>query len=48
MAARVHSFPPGALSGSRRVLYESIAGGPRAQGPQHFALTRADGSRGRS
>ena len=44
MTARVHPFPPGALSGTRLDLYEAITGGPRAQGPQHFALTRADGS----
>ena len=44
MAGRVHPFPPDTLSGTRRELYEAIAGGPRARGPQHFALTRADGS----
>jgi 4-carboxymuconolactone decarboxylase len=44
MAGRVRPFPPDALSGTRRDLYDAIAGGPRARGPQHFALTRADGS----
>lgn len=44
MAARVHPFPPDALSGTQLELYDAIAGGPRAQGPQHFALTRTDGS----
>jgi 4-carboxymuconolactone decarboxylase len=44
MAGRVHPFPPDTLSGARRELYDAIAGGPRARGPQHFALTRADGS----
>ncbi len=37
MTERLHPFSPAALSGRRRELYDAIAGGPRAQGPQHFA-----------
>src|SRR6478609_9917454 len=44
MAGRVHPFTPESLTGAQRDLYDAIAGGPRAQGPQHFALTRPDGS----
>lgn len=44
MTERVPPFPPEALTGAQRELYVAIASGPRAQGPQHFALTRADGS----
>lgn len=42
--SRLPRFVPGALTPSQKDLYESIAAGPRAQGPQHFALTAADGS----
>jgi len=44
MTERLHPSPPAALSVRRRELYDAIAGGPRALGPQHFALTRDDGS----
>jgi len=44
MAGRVHPFTPESLTGAQRDLYDAIAGGPRSQGPQHFALTRPDGS----
>ena len=44
MQGRVQPFEPGALAPAQRELFEAIAGGPRAQGPQHFALTRPDGS----
>jgi 4-carboxymuconolactone decarboxylase len=44
MTERVPPFPPEALTAAQRELYDAIASGPRAQGPQHFALTRADGS----
>ena len=44
MAGRVHPFTPDALTAPQLDLYEAIAGGPRAEGPQHFALTRGDGS----
>jgi 4-carboxymuconolactone decarboxylase len=42
--ARVTPLPPEALSGDQAALYTAITGGPRAQGPQHFALTADDGS----
>ncbi len=35
---------PAELDDAQRDLYDAVAGGPRAQGPQHFALTRPDGS----
>lgn len=41
---RIPALVPASLDGEQLRLYDSIAGGPRAQGPQHFALTRADGS----
>jgi 4-carboxymuconolactone decarboxylase len=44
MTGRVDPVAPDSLSGARRELYDAIAGGPRARGPQHFALTRDDGS----
>lgn len=44
MTSRVQAFTPEALSDEQRALYAAIAGGPRAQGPQHFPLTRPDGS----
>ena len=44
MQGRVQPFEPDALAPAQRELFEAIAGGPRAQGPQHFALTRPDGS----
>jgi 4-carboxymuconolactone decarboxylase len=34
---------PAALDPEQRALYDAIAGGPRARGPQHFALTADDG-----
>lgn len=36
--------PPARLEGEALELYEQITTGPRASGPQHFPLTRADGS----
>lgn len=42
--ARVTPLPPEALSDEQAALYGAITGGPRAQGPQHFALTAPDGS----
>ena len=42
--SRLPGLVPAALSDAQRELYSSIAEGPRAQGPQHFALTAADGS----
>ncbi|SFS13099.1 4-carboxymuconolactone decarboxylase [Microbacterium sp. cf046] len=44
MAPRIRPLAPGELTAEQRALYAAITGGPRAQGPQHFALTAADGS----
>lgn len=44
MTERMPPLLPGTLAGAQRELYDAITGGPRAQGPQHFALTRPDGS----
>lgn len=44
MTERLPPFPPGTLADAQRELYDEITGGPRGRGPQHFALTRADGS----
>lgn len=44
MTERVAAMPPETLTPAQRDLYAKIAGGPRASGPQHFALTRVDGS----
>ena len=44
LAPRLPSLPPGQLSDAQAAIYDGIARGPRAQGPQHFALTNADGS----
>lgn len=41
---RITPRPPSALDDDAQTLYKAIAGGPRAQGPQHFALTAEDGS----
>jgi 4-carboxymuconolactone decarboxylase len=37
--SRLPKLHPGELDEAQRTLYEAIAGGPRAQGPQAFALT---------
>ena len=42
-AARIQKFVPADLDEDQRELYAAIAGGPRAQGPQLFRLTDADG-----
>jgi 4-carboxymuconolactone decarboxylase len=42
--SRLPPLVPAALTASQRELYSAIAEGPRAQGPQHFALTGVDGS----
>ena len=42
--SRLPSLPPEVLSDEQRALYSEIAEGPRAAGPQHFALTASDGS----
>jgi 4-carboxymuconolactone decarboxylase len=44
MPPRIHPRPPHDLTDEQRVLYNTIVGGPRAAGPQHFALTAPDGS----
>ncbi|NEM92265.1 carboxymuconolactone decarboxylase family protein [Galbitalea soli] len=41
---RVPALRPEQLDAAQTALYDSIARGPRAAGPQHFALTRDDGS----
>ena len=42
--SRLPALAPGSLNEDQAALYSSIAEGPRAQGPQHFALTASDGS----
>jgi 4-carboxymuconolactone decarboxylase len=42
--SRIPLTSPAELDGERRALYDAIAGGPRAAGPQHFALTAPDGA----
>jgi 4-carboxymuconolactone decarboxylase len=41
---RRQPVPPSRLEGDALALYEKITTGPRAMGPQHFPLTRPDGS----
>jgi 4-carboxymuconolactone decarboxylase len=42
--SRLHLFTPEELTPEQAELYAGIATGPRAQGPQHFALRNPDGS----
>jgi 4-carboxymuconolactone decarboxylase len=42
-SARIPKLDPSALDGDQRSLYDSIAGGRRAQGPQLFRLADAEG-----
>lgn len=44
MTHRIPPLPPEHLTPEQRTLYTAIMGGPRARGPQHFALTAKDGS----
>ena len=44
MASRIPPLAPEELTPEQTALYAAITGGPRAQGPQHFALTADDGS----
>ena len=44
MAPRIRPLTPHELDREQSALYAAITGGPRAQGPQHFALTDDDGS----
>lgn len=41
---RLRRFTPAELDPAQSEAYEAIAGGPRASGTQHFALTAPDGS----
>ncbi|WP_062289917.1 carboxymuconolactone decarboxylase family protein [Demequina phytophila] len=41
---RLPGLRPETLDPDQAALYGTITGGPRAAGPQHFALTRDDGS----
>jgi 4-carboxymuconolactone decarboxylase len=41
--ARIAKLAPGSLDGEQRRLYEAIAGGRRAQGPQLFRLADQEG-----
>lgn len=42
--SRLHPSTPSDLNAEQAELYQSIAGGSRAQGKQHFALLNPDGS----
>ena len=42
--SRLPALTPDALTEQQRALYVDITEGPRAQGPQYFALRDADGS----
>lgn len=44
MTSRIRPRRRDELTGDEERLYDAIVSGPRAQGPQHFALTNADGS----
>ncbi|MFT4219768.1 MAG: carboxymuconolactone decarboxylase family protein [Microbacterium sp.] len=44
MRERLPRFQPVQLAPAQRELYEQITAGPRAQGPQHFALTDENGA----
>lgn len=41
---RIPRFRPDELDDAQRALHESIAGGPRARGVQHFRLAEDDGT----
>jgi 4-carboxymuconolactone decarboxylase len=43
VTARIPKLPPAELDDEQRALYDAIAGGRRAQGPQLFRLTDAGG-----
>ncbi|WP_416985282.1 carboxymuconolactone decarboxylase family protein [Streptomyces sp. T028] len=43
MNPRLRLLPPAELDAEQRKLYEEITGGPRAAGPQHFALADDEG-----
>lgn len=44
MTPRIRPLLTSHLNPDQAALYGAITGGPRAQGPQHFALTADDGS----
>jgi 4-carboxymuconolactone decarboxylase len=44
VSERLAAIPPGEQDAEQAALYAEITGGPRATGPQHFALTADDGS----
>ena len=44
MTDRLRRLTPDELDGQQRSVYDSIAGGDRAKGVQHFPLTAEDGS----
>jgi 4-carboxymuconolactone decarboxylase len=44
MASRIRPLTPAEFTPEQSALHRAIAGGPRAQGPQHFPLTADDGS----
>ncbi|MDH2443180.1 carboxymuconolactone decarboxylase family protein [Amnibacterium sp. CER49] len=43
MTGRIPRLRPDELDPAQRALHDAVASGPRASGPQHFALTDADG-----
>jgi 4-carboxymuconolactone decarboxylase len=44
MTERIPALTPDTLNKAQAHLYDQIAGGPRAAGPQHFALTAENGA----
>lgn len=44
MTSRIPRLRPDELDAEQARLYDAIAGGPRAAGPQHFALRDAEGA----
>lgn len=44
MSPRLRPLPPADLDDAQRAVYDAVAGGRRAQGPQAFPLTAPDGS----
>ncbi|WP_344094840.1 carboxymuconolactone decarboxylase family protein [Microbacterium deminutum] len=44
ISGRLPLLTPGMMTPEQHELYGAIVGGPRAAGPQHFALTNPDGS----
>ncbi|MET7333757.1 carboxymuconolactone decarboxylase family protein [Nonomuraea sp. NPDC005650] len=44
MSPRLPRLTPDRLDEAQRVLYDAIAGGERAKGPQHFPLAAQDGA----